>query len=757
MRSNNKTVHIIAITALGLAAGLFIFIAVDYFLIPMLPSPWGTRLFRLAGAIVAVVVFVEAIISIVSNLSGLLGSDKETKAPSSGGDHRSIGGVTINNTGSGEAEVDHLDASVTAGGDIVGGDQTTTIHNYLGRSPLGQPLQRPPRAEHFTDRDNELKQLLTDLQPGKVATLCGPGGIGKTALAAEAIWTLAPADTPPERFPDGIIFHSFYNQSQVDFALEHIARTFGEEPLPTPQAAAQRALAGKRVLVVLDGAEDADNLAAVQQVLGGCGGLVTSRNNESATGQWRDIERLPLPEAIKLLKAWGQSYAEDDEAVTRICVVVDGLPLAVRLVGRYLKQKREPAPAYLTWLGQTPLEALNQGTHREENVNRLIKRSVAQVGDTAGQVLAVAGRLALAPLSRAVLAAALALPEGELRRALDQLVSYGLLLRDGDRYEVSHALIHTYARERLELAEEDLGRLVGYYDAWVRARVKEQAAGFREINREQPHLLRLIGHCAAVARWAEVTRLAWAMDAYFFVGSYRREWIEVASLARQAAQEQADRYDEGAFLQKLGTAYSSLGEVEKAIGYHEQALTISREIGDRQGEGNHLGSLGNAYRALGKVEKAIGYYEQGLAISRAIGHQQGEGNRLGNLGTAYYSLGEVEKAIGYHEQALTISREIGDRQGEGNRLGNLGNAYSSLGEVEKAIGYYEQALALSREIGHRQGEGNRLGNLGTAYYSLGEVEKAKSYMQQALGIFEAIKSPYADQARRSLSELDQGD
>ena len=33
-------------------------------------------------------------------------------------------------------------------------------------------------------REAELAQLLDDLQPGRVVTLTGPGGIGKSALAA---------------------------------------------------------------------------------------------------------------------------------------------------------------------------------------------------------------------------------------------------------------------------------------------------------------------------------------------------------------------------------------------------------------------------------------------------------------------------------------------------------------------------------------------------------------------------------------------
>ena len=130
-------------------------------------------------------------------------------------------------------------------------------HKPLCQNPP-PALQHPERADHFTGRQDELDQLVPTLQPGQVITLCGPGGVGKTALAAEAVWPLAPGDTPPERFPDGVIFHTFYNQPQVAVALEHIARTLGEEPRPDALEAARRALASRTLLLVLDGAENAD-------------------------------------------------------------------------------------------------------------------------------------------------------------------------------------------------------------------------------------------------------------------------------------------------------------------------------------------------------------------------------------------------------------------------------------------------------------------------------------------------------------------
>ena len=60
------------------------------------------------------------------------------------------------------------------------GQQVGTQFNVAGDLNLGPearvPWQRPPRAVHFTNREQELAQLLADLRPGRVVTLCGPGG-----------------------------------------------------------------------------------------------------------------------------------------------------------------------------------------------------------------------------------------------------------------------------------------------------------------------------------------------------------------------------------------------------------------------------------------------------------------------------------------------------------------------------------------------------------------------------------------------------
>ena len=555
------------------------------------------------------------------------------------------------------------------------------------------PFQKPPRPEHFTGRETELAQLLADLQPGRQVTLCGPGGIGKTALAAEAIWTLAPGDELPARFPGGILFHTFYHQPQADLALEAIARAYGEDLRPNLTEAARRALAGRRALLVLDGAEAADNLDAVLAVAGSCGVLITTRRHADAPAGWLDIGSLPPAEAVRLLQAWGGDCASDTVAARRIAELLGGLPLALFLAGRYLAQCRQRAADYLLWLASTPLAALHFGERQSRSIPLLMARSLEQVSAGARAALGVAGLLALAPFDRETVAAALEIQPGEADRALGELVDYGLLLRPGEGYQITHALAHTYARQELVPPAEALTRLAEHYTALAEAQCKLGPAGYKVLDRHRSHILAVQVACGTAGQWEAVCQITWTVEDYLDLQGF---WTERTNLLEQGlvgARTIGNGYDAGAFLGPLGNAYAALGDVRRAIEHYEQGLLISREIGDRRAEGNQLGNLGLAYADLGEVRRAIEHYEQALLISREIGDRRGEGAWLGNLGRAYADLGEVRRAIEHYEQALVISREIGDRRGEGADLGNLGLAYADLGEVRRAIEYYEQALA----------------------------------------------------------------
>lgn len=666
------------------------------------------------------------------------------------------------------------------------------VNIYNLPKPEKPPLQRSPRAEHFTGREKELEKLLADLQPGVVVTLCGPGGIGKTALAAEALWTLSAGESPPERFPDGVIFHTFYHQPQADLALEAIAMAYGEAARPTAQIAAQRALAGKRALLVLDGAEACDDLPAVLAVRDHCGVLVTTRSAGDALDNRQDLAPLPKGKAVSLLRAWAGKHADDLKTAEEICILVGRLPLAVRLVGRYLSQTQEEAPAYLAWLKNTPLQALDLGKRQSDSVPLLLERSLTQVSLMAYQVLGVAGILALAPFGRQPVATALKHKAGELGKALGELVNYGLLRRDEGYYQASHSLVHTYARERCTVTPESVACLAEYYAALAAEQCQQGLPGYARLDQERPHILSVQKRCVESGAQEAVRRLVWAVEEYFDLRGYWTDRITLIQNGLDVVQTPETQSDRIEFLNCLGLTWSDLGETRKAIECYTQALDLTRQVGDRRGEGIVLGNLGSSWFDLGEARKAIEVYEQALAIAWEIGDKSREGIHLGNLGNVWSSLSEMRKAIEYYEKALGSVREtgsessagpvdgeniarlgrkqqstpdqlgaldlawsalgearkfvrselgrkaivtqIGDWRSENTWVANLDNLRKDRGETRKAIRYSEQALAIARQIGDRRNESAWLGNLGNAWRNLGEARKAIEYFEQALAI-----------------------
>ncbi|GAB6265013.1 MAG: hypothetical protein STSR0001_04570 [Methanothrix sp.] len=609
---------------------------------------------------------------------------------------------------------------------------------YNEATKIRLPLMRPLRAQHFTGRELELTSLLDRLQPGRAVTICGPGGMGKTALASEAIWKMAPVIAPPERFPDGIIFHTFYHRPQAALALEIFARAYGEDLRPSPYEAARRALTGRQALIVLDGTEACDDLDTVLSITASCGVLITTRKHSDAPEDFSDLSPLPPEEAVQFLQAWAGTMASDEKICQSICGILGGLPLAIFLAGRYMAHKRQFGSEYLAWLEKTPLAALDMGEREHRSIPLLMKHSLEQVSNPARACLGVTGILALRPFEAGIMDIALEISTADANRSLGELVDFGLLIRPDVSYQITHALEHTYARAELPPPSDVLLRLAEYYRELIMKQTPLGLAGYVFLDAQRDHILAVQSACNKTGLWKVVRRITWAVEDYLDLRGHWTDRVAVVQAGLEAAKSDLARYDEAEFLNRLGLAYADLGEPRKAIEHYEQALMISREIGDRRGEGNNLGSLGLAYSDLGEMRLAIEYYEQALMISRKIGDRRGEGADLGNLGNAYRNLGETDNAIEYYQQALVIAKEIGDRKNEGNWLGDMGLAYADLGEPRKAIEHYEQALMISREIGDRRGEGNQLGNLGNAYADLGEPHKAIEHYDQARTIFKEI-------------------
>ena len=322
---------------------------------------------------------------------------------------------TFTNSGNGDQNIAQGDGAVgkqdnstsvkqtsTGNGNTFAGRDVHTkkeIHHHYGEQ---QPSSSSPDANSiipsegdiFLHREAELAWLDNHLHPDKVVAICAPGGMGKTALAARTLRTL-----PADRFPDPVIFHTFYHQPGTAQALQTIARAL---QLPAEGDLEQQvvaALGSRQALLVLDGAEEADDLDAVLSLRGTCGALITTRKRTDCGTLRLDLPPLPEDQAEEVLRAYSKVTGEE-EAIQGIEKILGGWPVALRIAGHYLHSTGEPAADYLRWLKKRPFRKLRtSGEHQKDNAALLLERSAEQVSADAVQVLRLAGVLAFAPIS----------------------------------------------------------------------------------------------------------------------------------------------------------------------------------------------------------------------------------------------------------------------------------------------------------------------------------------------------------------------
>jgi tetratricopeptide (TPR) repeat protein len=653
--------------------------------------------------------------------------------------------------------------SITGDGNIIGnnnisievtGERATELA-YILRNAFerGQALHqlRAPVAD-FVGRGVEIERLICALSKGgraSIGGISGMGGVGKSELA------LLVANRLRDDYPDAQLFVNLRGLDKSPLppadALSVCIRAFAGLDAKLPDDVNElrsfylSALKDKRALILLDNATDDKQVRPLLPPTG-CALLVTSRMTISLPGMERiALDQLKLTEARDLLIRITPHVAQD--IADRICHLCGYLPLAIRAAGSLLEVFTDLDPVQYanqlfderTRLERIGIEGVDIGVEASFNLSYTrLKPETAQVFRC----------LALFRVDFDALAEEIICDDVD-HRHLSALVRLSLAFyeKERGRYRL-HDLVRIFADSWMSEAERGTGerRHAAHY-----GRVLAQAEtlyfqgggrimqGLELFDRERMNIE--AGHEWAVDRSETDEFAAKLCIAYPEAGVHiidlrqhpheRIKWLEVM---RETARRLQQRDAESRALGNLGTAYFSLGEIRRAIEFHEQQLEIARETGDRNSECIAFGNLGIAYAALGETHRAIDFYEHVLEIARETHDRRGEGQALGNLGTAYFSLGETHRAIGFFERNLAIAREVGDRRAEGLALGNLGNSYIALGEPRRAIGFFEQDLAIARETGDRRGEGAALGNLGNAYNDLGEPRRAIEVLEQRLVI-----------------------
>jgi DNA-binding SARP family transcriptional activator/Flp pilus assembly protein TadD len=652
--------------------------------------------------------------------------------------------------------------------------------------------QLPSAAAGFAGRDAELARLTRLLDESRdggctaiISAIAGTAGVGKTALAVR--W----AHQVAARFPDGQLYVNLrgYDPGRpVDpaDALAGFLRALGVPGPDVPPELDERAarfrslVAGRRLLVVLDNAGDAEQVRPLLPGSAGCVTVVTSRDSLAGLvareGAARvDLDLLPLAESAGLLRDLiGDRARADPAAAEALAQQCARLPLALRVAAELAISRPSVALADLTAEladQQARLDRLDASGDPRTAVRSVFSWSCRQLDAATARAFRLAGLHPgpdLEPYAVAALAGGTVEQAGEV---LGQLARAQLVQEAGHgsgpgRYGL-HDLLRAYARELAHAQDSPLQRraaltrLLDHYlstaaaavdtlspaDQHRRPRVLVAAAPAPQVDTpetarawldaQRPCLIAAAAYAAENGWATHAIRLAGVLWRYLATGTHLPESVTILTCARSAAAASGDRAAEAEALTNLGITDARVGRFLPAVGRFRQALAFYEDAGDQPGRARALHNLGIVLIQEGRYQDAVGYIRDALEGFRAVGDRLGTLRALGNLGAIDYAQGRYQEAALHIREAVALAREIGDLTGEIYAMA-MGDVEVRLGRLDRAVLHYRAGLATAREIGDRMFEGYALLGLGEVAWRENRFADATSHYHQCLAIFREV-------------------
>ena len=176
--------------------------------------------------------------------------------------------------------------------------------------------------------------------------------------------------------------------------------------------------------------------------------------------------------------------------------------------------------------------------------------------------------------------------------------------------------------------------------------------------------------------------------------------------------------------------------VDSALGFANEALSISQKIGFEKGESLSLQTLGIISINKNEYDKALSYYNKALEITQKNGSPIGISVIYCHIGDIYARSSKHNEAIEYYKKGISLSQETHEYDVEALSLMGMANVYTDLGNLSEALKYYLDALKIFEKENDVDALSTCMSNIATVYSSLGNYPKALDYNKQSLDIFQ---------------------
>ncbi|MEQ1822467.1 MAG: tetratricopeptide repeat protein [Fimbriimonadaceae bacterium] len=668
------------------------------------------------------------------------------------------------------------------------------------RSLSNQPNNLPLQLTSFVGREREIQRVKTLLENGRLITLTGSGGSGKTRLSMQI------AADQLEQFSEGAWLTELASLSEGYMVSRTVANVLGvaENPGQDFTKAIAAHIGQKPLLLILDNCEHLIEECAIlaDALLKTCPRLkilATSREPLGISGETvfrvpplsvPDLIDLQTPETLsqfesvrlfidRALQADSNFIVtnENAPAMASLCYRLDGIPLAIELAAARVRTLAvEQIDARLDQRFRLLTGGSRAALPRQQTLRSLIDWSYDLLQLKERKLLqrlsVFAGGWALD--SAEIVCADVELEGWEISEMVLALVDKSLVVAQEHQGVSRLGLLESvreYAKERLtesgstELYQDRhfqcfaaLGR-----EALPHLRGPEQKVWLERLQAEMDNLraalARGIGTPDGLSLCGDLWWF-WYQRGHFTEG---RAWL-AEGLDRNP---RADIEVRALAFNGAGVLAEAQGDFEEALRFHLHSLELNRLRGARWFEAMSLNNIGNVYGSSGDFETAGEYWMQGLEIWRA---QEAEGTltdsrgiaaALDNLGNVATSRGKLHEARNLYKESLEMRRAQGNLTLIAYSLMNVGAANTELEDYVSAQTCFRESLDICVDIQDQFGTGHLfylIASLACPTSSITLLARANRIRRELgtplTGHDEAIHDSTLQRARDALSETE---
>ncbi|MFJ8430435.1 tetratricopeptide repeat protein [Kitasatospora sp. NPDC094019] len=574
---------------------------------------------------------------------------------------------------SGDRIDNRMSGSTVHGTAVQAGSVSGGVHIHApAPGPPAPPVPRQlrPVPATWTDREESLTALSTVFSAvpdfaSPLAVIDGPGGAGKRALAHRWAHALSAS------YPDGQVVTDLRatapgGPAPTTETLRSLLRVLGHAPdarLPWMQneleAMLRSVTAGRRLLLVLEDAANAEQVIPLLPAGPNCLVVVTSRTalpGLTAHGAVHHQLRAFAPHASRALLTrilGAERAAEDPAALDRIADACGHLPRPLSLIAADLAHApHHRLHAAAAALARPPADRTDNSTVTAADA------AYRGLPDDSARVYRILAAVPAPDLDEHATAAAARLRTAEAGAHLRLLADRALLEAVGDvpgRGAVYRmpAEIRRHAQQRLAAHDGPAGAAtatLSYLDYLLRTATRAE------------HLL--APHHRVLPRTYHHPP---GEELEFTEPGAARTWMRAHLPALQPAKDAARRLRKTAYRWQITHAFGPLWQadrpVDEWIRHHEDGLRAAQRCADPMAQREMASTLALGLTYAQRYDEALEQYRLALDLARMTGDREGIAQYTAGLGSVLYDAGRLVLAEPYVTAAIDLYDGLGQPRG----------------------------------------------------------------------------------------------